>query len=38
MYEFKFKLEFKLAKFVQLIGNIKRTIFKKVRRETIFKI
>jgi len=31
-------LEFKLAKFLQLIGNIKRTIFKKVRRETILKI
>jgi len=27
-----------LAKFLQLIGTIKRTVFKKVRRETILKI
>jgi hypothetical protein len=27
-----------LAKFLQLIGNIKRTIFRKVRTETILKI
>ena len=26
-----------LAKFLQLIGTIKRTIFKKVRTETILK-
>jgi hypothetical protein len=31
-------VEFKLAKFLQLIGTIKRTIFRKVRIETIFKI
>jgi hypothetical protein len=31
-------VEFKLAKFLQLIGSIKRTIFRKVRRETILKI
>jgi len=31
-------LESKLAKFLQLIGNIKRIIFKKVRTETILKI
>jgi len=31
-------VEFKLAKFLQLIGTIKRTIFKKVRMETILKI
>jgi hypothetical protein len=31
-------VEFKLAKFSQLIGTIKRTIFRKVRRETILKI
>jgi len=28
----------KIAKFLQLIGNIKRVIFKKVRKETILKI
>jgi hypothetical protein len=27
-----------LARFLQLIGTIKRTIFKKVRKETILKI
>ena len=27
-------VEFKLAKFLQLIGTIKRTIFKKVRTES----
>jgi len=26
------------AKFLQLIGTIKRTIFRKVRKETIFKL
>jgi len=31
-------VEFKLAKFLQLIRTIKRTIFKKVRTETILKI
>jgi len=31
-------VEFKLAKILQLIGPIKRTIFKKVRTETILKI
>ena len=31
-------MEFKLAKFLQLIGTIKRTIFRKVRMETILKI
>jgi len=37
-YQFSNDVEFKLAKFLQLIGSIKRTIFKKVRTETIFKI
>jgi len=31
-------VEFKLAKFLQLTGTIKRTIFRKVRTETILKI
>jgi len=31
-------VEFKLAKFLQLIGTIKRTIFRKVRTETILQI
>ena len=31
-------MEFKLAKFLQLIGTIKRNIFRKVRTETILKI
>jgi len=31
-------VEFKLAKFLQLIGTIKRTIFKKMRTVTILKI
>jgi hypothetical protein len=31
-------VESKLAKFLQLIGTIKRTIFRKVRTETILKI
>jgi len=35
---FQIASEFKLAKFLQLIGTIKRTIFKKVRTETILKI
>jgi len=34
-YQFSNDVEFKLAKFLQLIGTIKRTIFKKVRTETI---
>ena len=31
-------MEFKLAKFLQLIGTIKKTIFRKVKTETILKI
>jgi hypothetical protein len=31
-------VEFKLAKFLQLTGTIKRIIFRKVRMETILKI
>jgi hypothetical protein len=31
-------VESKLVKFLQLIGTIKRTIFRKVRRETILKL
>ena len=37
-YQFSNDVEFKLAKVLQLIGTIKRTIFKKVRTETILKI
>ena len=37
-YQFSNDVKFKLAKFLQLIGTIKRTIFKKVRTETILKI
>jgi len=37
-YQFSNDVEFKLAKFLQLIGTIKVTIFKKVRKETILKI
>jgi hypothetical protein len=37
-YQFSNDVEFKLAKFLQLIVTIKRTIFKKVRMETILKI
>jgi len=37
-YQFSNDVEFKLAKFLQLIGTIKRTIFKKVRMETVLKI
>jgi hypothetical protein len=37
-YQFSNDVVFKSAKFLQLIGTIKRTIFKKVRRETILKI
>ena len=31
-------VEFKLAKLLQLIGTIKKTIFKKVRTETVLKL
>ena len=37
-YKFSNDVEFKLGKFLQLIGTIKRTIFKTVRTETILKI
>jgi len=37
-YQFSDDVEFKLAKFLELIGTIKRTIFKRVRTETILKI
>jgi len=37
-YQLSNDLESKLARFLQLIGTIKRTIFKKVRTETILKI
>jgi len=37
-YQFSNDVESKLAKFLQLIGIIKRTIFKKVRTETILKL
>ena len=37
-YQFSNDVEFKLAKFLQLIGSIKRTIFKKVITEIILKI
>jgi len=37
-YQFSNDVEFKLTKFLQLTGTIKRTIFKKVRTETILKI
>jgi len=37
-YQFSNDVESKLAKFLQLRGTIKRTIFKKVRTETISKI
>jgi len=37
-YQFSNDVEFKLEKFLQLIGTIKRTIFKKVKTETILKI
>jgi len=36
-YQFSNNVEFKLAKFLQLIGTIKRTIFRKVRTEAILK-
>jgi len=37
-YQFSNGVEFKLAKFLQLIDTIKRTIFKKVIKKTIWKI
>jgi hypothetical protein len=37
-YQFSNDVEFKSAKFLQLIGTIKRTVFKKVRTETILKL
>ena len=37
-YQFSNDVEFKLTKFLQLIGTIKKTIFRKVRTETILKI
>ena len=37
-YQFSNDVEFKLAKFLQLIGTIKRTIFMKVKTETILKL
>ena len=36
-YQFSNDVEFKLAKFLQLIGTIKRTIFRKVRTENYFE-
>jgi hypothetical protein len=37
-YQFSNNVEIKLAKVLQLIGTIKKTIFRKVRTETILKI
>jgi hypothetical protein len=37
-YQFSNDIESKLAKFLQLIGTIKRTILRKVRTETLLKI
>jgi hypothetical protein len=37
-YQFSDDLELKLAKYLQLIGTIKRTIFRNVRTETILKL
>ena len=37
-YKFCNDVESKMAKILQLIGTIKRTIFRKVRTETILKI
>ena len=36
-FQFPNNVEFKFAKFLQLIGSIKRTIFRKVRKEIILK-
>jgi hypothetical protein len=37
-YQFSNDVEFKLAKLLQLIDTIKRTIFRKLRTKTILKI
>jgi len=37
-YQCSNDVESKLAKFLQLIGTIKKTIFKKVRTETVLKL
>jgi hypothetical protein len=37
-YQVSNDVELKLAKFLKLIGTIKRTIFRKVRTETILKL
>ena len=37
-YQFSNDVELKLAKFLQLIGTIKRTIIRKVGKETILKL
>jgi hypothetical protein len=37
-YQFSHDAKSKLGKFLHLIGTIKRTIFRKVRTETILKI
>ena len=37
-YQFSNDVEIKLTEFLQLIGTIKGTIFKKVRMETVLKI
>ena len=37
-YQCSNDVEFKLAKFLQLIGTIKKTIFKKERTETVLKL
>jgi hypothetical protein len=37
-YQCSNDVEFKLAKFLQLIGTVKRTIFKTVRTETVLKL
>jgi len=37
-YQFSNHVEFKLAKFLQLIGTITRTVFRKVRTETVLKL
>ena len=37
-YQISNDAEFKLVKFLQLIDTIKRTIFKKVRTESILKV
>ena len=37
-YQFSNDVESKLAEFLQLIGTVKRTIFREVRTETILKL